>query len=274
MDFRIGAKSPVYGTRQTAKVTDKELKQSFAMKMAEVKPPRQDIVEISVNPLAQRLENVHQQINEMDFTGKTSEEVYKSIIDAYEGEFGFSDLLFYTDRESDNIVDEDMQRIIENTVPNYQNVKKGLYYRAMGYDKMSNAEKIEAIRERVGGNSYVHKICELNEMCRAGIITTSQQFDISGAMERMAGMEYCAKMGFDYITWSSCPEKYHGEFSENRIPTWPQDFMAWAAKTEVTWLEVIESIQENPALRGEEKNELIKELEETSELLKRSDNAC
>ena len=39
MDFRIGAKSPVYGARQTAKVTDKQLKQSFAMKMAEVKPP-------------------------------------------------------------------------------------------------------------------------------------------------------------------------------------------------------------------------------------------
>ena len=68
MDFRIGAKSPVYGARQTAKVTDKQLKQSFAMKMAEVRPPRQDTMEISGNPLAQRLENVHQKINEMDFT--------------------------------------------------------------------------------------------------------------------------------------------------------------------------------------------------------------
>ena len=88
MDFRIGAKSPVYSARQTSKVADKQLKQSFAMKMAEVRPPKQDTVEISGSPLAERLENVHQKIGEMDFIGKTSEEVYRSVLDAYDEEFG------------------------------------------------------------------------------------------------------------------------------------------------------------------------------------------
>ena len=50
-----------------------------------------------------------------------------------------------------------------------------------------------------------------------------------------------------------------------------KSLMAWAAKTDVTWFAVFESIYENPALRDETKDVLIKELEGTSELLIGSD---
>ena len=72
----------------------------------------------------------------------------------------------------------------------------------------------------------------------------------------------------DYIQWSMGKD-----ISEKGMMLREKSLMAWAAKTDVTWLAVFESIQENPALRDEEKNELIKELEGTSELLMRSDNA-
>ena len=274
MDFRIGAKSPVYGARQTSKVADKQLKQSFAMKMAEVRPPRQDIVEISGNPLAQRLENVHQQINGMDFTGKTSEEVYKFIVDVYDQEFGFVGNLHYSDLEAYNRIYPDRQQMIENTVPNYQQVKKELHYRAMGYDKMTNQEKIAEIKKRVGGNTIIDKFSIINELARAKVITSDQQSTLYNSLYRKAEMEYCAEKGFDYLTWSCHPEKYYGNSSEDcSFDQWQKSLMAWATKKEVTWLEVIESIQDYPAIRDQEKDVFMKEFEETSELLKRSDNA-
>ena len=273
MDFRIGAKSPVYGARQTSKVADKQLKQSFAMKMAEVRPPRQDIVEISGNPLAQRLENVHQQINGMDFTGKTSEEVYKFIVDVYDQEFGFVGNLHYSDLEAYNRIYPDRQQMIENTVPNYQQVKKELHYRAMGYDKMTNQEKIAEIKKRVGGNTIIDKFSIINELARAKVITSDQQSTLYNSLYRKAEMEYCAEKGFDYLTWSCHPEKYYGNSSEDcSFDQWQKSLMAWATKKEVTWLEVIESIQDYPAIRDQEKDVFMKDLEEVTGLLLRSDN--
>lgn len=268
MDFRIGAKSPVYCARQTAKVTDKQLKQSFAMKMAEVRPPRQDIVEISGNPLAQRLENVHRQINEMDFTGKTSEEVYKSVVDTYDKEFGFVGNIAYSDYDSYLEIEADRRAIFKEKVPGYELRKESeLHYHAMGYDKMTKAEKIAAINERVGGNSYIHKYGMLDELARAEVLTWSQKSDIHWSLHRKLEEEYCTTHDLDYIQWSMGKN-----ISEEGIKLREKSLIAWAAKTDVTWLAVFESIQENPALRDEEKNELIKELEGTSELLMKSDN--
>ncbi|MCI8868743.1 MAG: hypothetical protein HFE61_11610 [Anaerotignum sp.] len=267
MDFRIGAKSPVYGARQTAKVTDKQLKQSFAMKMAEVRPPRQDTMEISGNPLAQRLENVHQKINEMDFTGKSSEEVYKSIIDAYDEEFGFVGNMGYSDYDSYLEIESDRRNIFKEKVPGYELRKESeLHYRAMGYDKMTKAEKIEAISKRVGGNSYIHKYGMLDELARAEVLTWSQKSDIHWSLHRKLEEEYCATHGMDYIQWSMGKD-----ISEKGMMLREKSLMAWAAKTDVTWFAVFESIYENPALRDETKDVLIKELEGTSELLIGSD---
>ena len=273
MDFRIGAKSPVYSARQTSKVADKQLKQSFAMKMAEVRPPRQDTVEISGNPLAQRLENVHQQINGMDLTGKTSEEVYKSILDAYEDEFGFSDLLFYIDEDAYNMVDEDRQKMLESTVPDYQKVRHGLHYRAMGYDKMTDAEKIAAIKERVGGNSYVHKYCEIAELMRADVLTPTQGSEICNALSRKAEKEYCAKIGIDHVTLYQHLEEYYGQPFEKALETWSKGLLDWKANTDITWLEIVESVEKYSTKPDLEKDAFMKEFEETSELLTKSDKA-
>ena len=77
MDIRIGAKSPVYGSRPTSRVTDSSLKTSFAMMMVKErsisqgsatssKSPaaktgsiNQDTVTISGNDLTQRLDSVY-----------------------------------------------------------------------------------------------------------------------------------------------------------------------------------------------------------------------
>lgn len=268
MDLRIGAKSPVYGARQASRVTNKELKQSFAQKMAETKPVNQDTVEISVNLLTQRLENVHQKIGEMDFTGKNSEEVYRSIVDAYEEEFGFIGNLHYSNEDTYNEVYADRQQMIEKTVPNYQEVKNGLHYRAMGYGKMTKEEKIAAIRERVGGDSYVHKYAMLGEMERAGVITSHQSSTIAYSLYRKSEKEYCAAHGLDYIQWDMHREEGS---SGKHADSWVQKVMTWASTVDVTWLEVFDSVRENEALWDEEKDVLMKELERTSELLIGSD---
>ncbi len=271
MDFRIGAKSPVYSARQTSKVADKQLKQSFAMKMAEVRPPKQDTVEISGSPLAERLENVHQKIGEMDFIGKTSEEVYRSVLDAYDEEFNLVDCLIYTDRDAYMEIEADRRNAFKEKVPGYEFQKeKELHFRAMGYDKMTNEEKIAAIRERIGGNSYVHKYAMLGEMACAGVITSQQSSAIAYSLYRKSEKEYCAAHGLDYIQWSM----YRDEgISEKYADSWVQKVMAWASTVDVTWLEVFDSVHENEALWDEEKEVLMKEVEGTSELLIRSDKA-
>ncbi len=268
MDFRIGAKSPVYGARQTAKVTDKQLKQSFAMKMAEVKPPRQDTVEISGSPLAKRLEGIHQKINEMDFAGKSSEEVYRTILDTYDEELGIVNGLVYTDRDAYMEIESDRQNMFKEKIPDYEILNKTeLHYCAMGYDKMTKSEKIAAINERVGGNGYVQKYVMLAELTRAGVITSHQNSTIAYSLYKKSEKEYCAAHGLNYIQWSMGKD-VSGESMEQR----EKSFMAWAAKTDVTWLEVFQSVHENPALWDAEKDMLLKELEGTSELLIGSDN--
>ena len=132
---------------------------------------------------------------------------------------------------------------------------------------MTKSEKIAAINERVGGNGYVQKYVMLAELTRAGVITSHQNSTIAYSLYKKSEKEYCAAHGLNYIQWSMGKD-VSGESMEQR----EKSFMAWAAKTDVTWLAVFESIQENPALRDEEKNELIKELEGTSELFFKNRN--
>lgn len=267
MDLRIGAKSPVYGFRATSKVADKALKADFAKMMAETKPVNQDTVEISGSPLTQRLENVHQKIGEMDFTGKTSEEVYRSVMDAYDEEFGFVGNIAYSDYDSYLEIQADRRSIFKEKVPGYELRKENeLHYRAMGYDKMTNAEKIAAITDRVGGNSYIHKYGMLDELARAKVLTWSQKSDIHWSLHRKLEKGYCAEHGLDYIQWSMGKN-----VSEEGVKLREKSLMMWAEKADVTWLEVFDSIHENETLWDEEKDVLMKELEGTSELLIKSD---
>lgn len=320
MDFRIGAKSPVYGARQTAKAANRPLKPSFEKMMTEDKKPIydgpvrdckipteeiekvdsiiQDTVTISrkpitdsdplaelampdpldsdpveiieKTPLMERLEGIHKKVEDMDFTGKSEEEIYKSIVDAYENEFGFIRLLFHTDRETYNEIRQDQESLILRTLHSYD---EGMYYRAMGYDKMSTEEKIAAIKERVGGNSYVHKYCEIAELRRAGVITASQMSEIFNDMARKAEKEYCAKIGIDHITLYQHLEEYYGEPFEKALDTWSKNLLEWTAKTDITWLEIVESVEKYSTKWDWDKKAFMKEFEEISELLKRSDNA-
>lgn len=290
MDIRIGAKSPVYGSRPTSRVTDSSLKTSFAMMMvkersisqgsatsskspaAKTDSINQDTVTISGNDLTQRLESVHQKIDEMDFTEKNIYKMYKSIYDAYEAEFGFLDMLFYLDEETYNIIYKDREAVFANKIPCYSSSDIRFHRYAMGYDKMSKEEIIASIKERVGGNSYVHKICEINELKRAGVLTPAQGHNLYLSLERQAGKEYCAKMGFDYIKWSSDPEQYYANPYGNGIPRWDLHFMAWAAETKTSWLKTIESIHDYEPMWKWERDTFIKEIEEVSKLLIRSDN--
>lgn len=272
MDLRIGAKSPVYNVRQTSKVADKVLKADFAKMIAETKPVNQDTVEISGNPLTQRLENVHQKINEMVFTGKTSEEVYRSVLDAYEDEFGYVNIFFHTDEETYNEIVADREKLFSEKVPNYETAKLAqnnkssslLYYRAMGYDKMTNEEKIDAIKKRIPGDSYVHKSVIIAEMHRANLISSEQRSKLFWSLNHKAEKEYCATQGLDYIQWS------RGKgLSKEGLELRQKSLMEWKAKTEITWLEVFESVHDYPALNKEENTLFLAEIEEISNLLVR-----
>lgn len=284
MDIRIGAKSLIYGSRNASKVTDKELKISFAIMMEETKRNKRATemktavvgkgsAESGGNALAQRLENVHKKIEEMDFTEKYSYEAYKSIYDAYEAEFGYWDMLFYLDEDTHNIIYKDREAVFASKIPGYSSRDIRLFRYAMGYDEMSKEEIIASIEERVGGNSYVHKICKINELERAGVLTPMQGHKLYLSLKRQAGKEYCAKMGFDYIKWSADPEQYYANPYGDGIPRWDIYFMAWAAETETNWLQIIESIHDYDPMWKWERETFLKELGDTKELLIESDKA-
>lgn len=324
MDFRIGAKSPVYYARQTSKVADRALKADFARMMAEEKESindisavdckipgtptgkadfvMQDTVVISENlleaeaeparpaplssddtvvveksPLTGRLESVHKKIEDMDFTGKSAEEVYKTIVDVYEDEFGFIGYLFHTDEESYYEVKEDREMEILMAMediaqkPDYKTLQSREFYRrAMGYDKMTDEEKIAAIKERVGGSSYCHRYAELAELERAGVITSEQSVNISSSLYRQSKIEYCEANGLDYMRFVY-PWDFGENVSEKDMSLRAGNLTAWASKAGVTWLEVFEGVRDNPALHGWEKSAVLKKLDETIGLLSGSD---
>lgn len=223
---------------------------------------------VKKTPLTERLEALRQKIEGMDFTGKSDEEICKSIVDAYEDEFGFIGVLAYTDRETYNEIRQAEIRTISGIASGYSD---DLYYRAMGYDKMTDAEKIAAIKERVGGSSYYHQYATLAEFQRAKVITYNQCMTIFRALSRSAKMEYCAQHGLNYLRWSY-PSEFGDDCSEEVMKLREQSFMAWAAKTDVTWLEIFESVHEYPALWEWERNNFFKEVEEVAKLLAGSDN--
>ena len=252
MDIRIGTNSYGYSVRASQK-SNSAAKASFAdlmkTKQADAIGSR-DSVTISQKPLEQRLESVHQKIAEMDFTGKSNEEIYKSINDAYETEFGYLGIMFYTDRDTCTEIREDAERMFEDKIPNYIGMdEKALYYRAMGYDQMTDAEKVAAIKERVGGNTYVHKLAMNNELRKAGVITRDEQDAIFSSLVYQAEQEYCAKYGLDYMDW-----KYNAGSKENaeyRL----QKVMGWMAETEIEWLDVLESVKDFPAMEDWQKED-------------------
>ena len=252
MDIRIGANSYGYPVRASQK-SNSAAKTSFAdlmkAKQADAIGSR-DSVTITQKPLEQRLESVHQKIAEMDFTGKSNEEIYKSINDTYETEFGYLGIMFYTDRDTCTEIREDAEQMFEDKISNYIGLdEKALYYRAMGYDKMTDAEKVAAIKERVGGNTYVHKIAMNNEMAKADVISSREQTVIFRSLVYQAEQEYCAKYGLDYIDW-----KYNAGSKENaeyRL----QKVMGWMAETEISWLDVLESVKDFPAMEDWQKED-------------------
>lgn len=284
MDFRIGAKSPIYSTQYTSKVTDRALKASFARMMAETKASaagtkaagtkavQQDTMEISGDALEKRLERVHQKIDELDFAGKDVFEEYRSVLEIYEEEFGFSDLLCYIDTDAHDVVYKDKEAALESIIPDYQIMKHILHRAAMGYDQMSKEETIAAIKERVGGNTYVHKICEINELQRAHVITAAQGSVMYHNLMINAEKEYCAEMGYDYLDWSARPEKYGDNPYVGGKAKLNSNFIAWTTKADTTWLDIIDGIVKNGTMLEWKAKAFMKESEEVFELLKRSDN--
>lgn len=267
MDFRIGANGPVYGGRQTLRAGNRELKTSFAKMVAEAKAAGRDTVEISGNPLAKRLDSVHQKLGEMDFTGKSSEEVYKAVVDAYDDEFGFLGNLAYSDYDTYVEIQADKRNIFQEKVPGYERGKENeLHYRAMGYDTMSKAEKIAAIKNRVGGSSYIHKYAMLDELEKANVITSHQGFTMFQSLHRKSKLEYCEAHGLDYMRFEY-PSEYGDDYSERAMKLREKSLAAWSAKTDVTWLEIIESVKDYPAMHDWEKDAFFKEMAGVTELL-------
>ena len=268
MDIRIGTNSYGYPVRASQK-SNAAAKASFAdlmkTKQADAVGSR-DSVTITQKPLEQRLESVHQKIAEMDFTGKSDAETYRAIHDAYEEEFGLIGILCYTNKEVYDKVHEDRHLTLKEKFPYRDVLSTGeLYYQAMGYDNMTDSEKIEAIKERVGGNTYIHKMAMVGELCRADVMSDHEGNVIAASLRYHAEKEYCEKHGLDYIDWLY--NAGSNEVAEYR----QQKLMGWMAETEISWLDVLKSVEDYPAMYGHEKEAFFKALGETATLLKRSD---
>lgn len=251
--------------------------------MIHKKPSEGDVAlptaSVEKTPLTERLESVRKRIEAMDFTGKSPEEAYKAIVDSYEEEFGFLSYLFEIDKEGYNAVKKDREAQILAAMegmepkPDEQTLKSNEFYcRAMGYDKMTKEEKIAAIRERVGGDSYCHRYAELAELRRVGLITPEQHTNMYSSLRRRSILEYCEANGLDYMRYQY-PWDYGENASLEDMNLRDSRLTAWASGAEVTWSEILESVRNNPALYGWEKSAIFDQLDETLELLLRGDKA-
>ena len=269
MDIRIGTNSYGYPVRASQK-SNAAAKASFADLMKTKQTDAigsRDSVTITQKPLEQRLESVHQKIAEMDFIGKSTPDVCKMVCDAYEKEFGFIGVIAQTDRGVFDKIFDDRRSYLNSLSSEYPGISSDeTYFKAMGYDKMTDAEKIAAITERANGNTYVHKIAIASELVRAKVITHHQLMDIYSSLKYQAEKEYCAQYGLDYMDWK------HNAGSNEAAEYRQQKLMGWMAETEISWLDVLKSVEEYPAMYDHEKEAFFKTLGETANLLKRSDD--
>ncbi len=268
MDIRIGVNSygrPVRSSLQCSSAVHASFAEIMESKKAAAIVNR-DSVTITQKPLEQRLESVHQKIVEMDFSGKSDPEVYRAIYDAYEAEFGFTDIIFYTNKEIYNKIDEDRYSILKEKFPKRSVWTTGnLYYQAMGYDKMSDEEKVAAILKRINGNTYIHKKAILNELDRADVITHHEHMVISSALTFQAEKEYCEKYGIDYMDWKyNAGSKEEAEYRHQKL-------LCWMAETEISWLDTIKTIEDYEPMYAYEREAFLKQIEGTAGLLISSD---
>ena len=89
--------------------------------------------------------------------------------------------------------------------------------------------------------------------------------DIYSSLKYQAEKEYCAQYGLDYMDWK------HNAGSNEAAEYRQQKLMGWMAETEISWLDVLKSVEEYPAMYDHEKEAFFKALGETAALLKRSD---
>ncbi len=266
--------------------TKKAENSSFAdtLQKTEKTSAAKDTASISQNPLDKRLENVHKVIEGMDFTGKSASEVYRSILEAYENEFGNLSKLCQADRVHDyknhDIVDGDRRQLLKEKLPPYhcENPIFGdskcdpyaeLHYEAMGYDKMTKAERIATIEKRIGGSGYTDRVAMLVEMGRANIISDHEVMDLFKSLTRKMEREYCEAHGLDYLQWQETIER---SGNQNGLSLLYQRMMDWANQQEISWIDIIDSIKENEALRPEQQDELVENLEGALGLPKKQSN--
>ncbi len=275
MDMRVGNNTkPMVPQRTTG--TRKAENSSFAdtLQKTEKTSAAKDTASISQNPLDKRLENVHKVIEGMDFTGKSATEVYRNILEVYENEFGNLDRFYYEHKSlfehNAGKIHEHMEAVLQKKLPPYHcenpvfeyssaDPYANLHYEAMGYDKMTKAERIAAIEKRIGGSGYTDRLVMLGEMSRANIIPKGQLLDISTSLRRKMEKEYCKAHGLDYLKWQ---EDVRRSSDQNGNSLLYQRMMDWANQQKISWIDIIDSIKENEALRPEQQDELVENLED------------
>ena len=285
MDMRVGNNiKPMVPQRTVG--TRKTENSSFAatLQKTEKASATKDTASISQNPLDKRLENVQKVIEGMDFTGKSAPEVYRNILEAYENEFGNLDKLFYQDEgngyKNYNMIEKDYHLMLKEKLPPYhcENPVFGnsdpdpyanLHYEAMGYDKMTKAERIAAIEKRIGGSGYIDRVAMIAEMNRANVLQGREGLDIFQSLTRKMEKEYCKTYGLDYIKWQEDVGKFRDQNGNSLLY---QRMIDWANQQTISWIDILDSIQENEALRPEQQEEIIKDLQGALELPEKQNN--
>lgn len=262
MDFRVGASSPTTyaGNVQTSK--NKQEKNASFASVLKTAASSQDSVSIKQKTVSQRLDYVHQKIDEMDFTGKSNEEIYKSINDVYEDEFGHINKLYYSNDSIHDQIDDDWSEMLKKNILNFKSLNKtNLRYKAMGYDKMTDAEKMASIKKRIPGNTIADKLAILSEMHMSGLLTDDQCSKLFDNITYNAEKDYCRLHGLDYMEY-----KYS---SKNEMLT--RRTMEWSGSFSLSWDTIFSNMRQDPRFSDAELDLFFEELNPIIDCIKKSE---
>lgn len=259
MNLKIGKGYLTYGANNI-KTKAKETKDTFSGVMKSAAASK-DTITITQKSIDQRIEDIRQKIDNTDFTGKSPEETYKEIILMYEEEFGYYDMNFsmYSNEKIHDKLAPAREASLKDKIPNYRCFNKEFYYRAMGYDKMTDKEKMAAIKERIGGETYTEKQSVILEMERAKLIEGIPAQRMIFSINRNAEKEFCRQVGIDY----------YADYCESRT-MWQERFSEWALNIKVGWGDIFAMIEkeEYSPITEAEKQEMFNGLGENIDLLK------
>lgn len=211
-----------------------------------------DSIEIKHETFEQKMQRLKEEGANIDYTGMTDTEIYKSIRDRYMDTFeDYARIeadIYRTDLE-DQMTTQCFEEIRSKVSMRMRGEKFASLYKESIFGGMTDEAITQSIIDKYSGKGTImDKLVVLDQLARAGVMDRRLEFDLNCSIRREAEIKACKDRGIDYITQG---------MDDPRKVQWTKEYMSG---TKVTWDSVIDDFLKSPIVSKEDKYKYIPKL--------------